>query len=145
MLSVPEAVVAETFDHFRACGQGRAECVVYWTGPAATPHQIDDVVHPHHRAGAVHYDVDGPWINEFWVALGRDNRAVRAQVHTHPGETFHSSRDDELALVQLADFVSLVIPRFGQGAVGLAGAYLTKRDASGNWRPASLEAEIEVV
>lgn len=144
MLSVPWSVLARTFEHFRACGRGREECVVYWTGPLEAPQLVEAVVHPDHRASAVHYEVDGTWINHFWLALAQDQRAVRAQVHTHPGSTFHSSRDDDLALVQVADYLSLVIPGFGRGVVGLDGAYLTKRDAQGAWQVAAPETELEV-
>ncbi len=145
MLKVPTAVLEETFEHFRTCGEGWAECVVYWLGPLDAAGVIDRVVHPLHSATAAGYDVDGAWVTSFWLELARERRQVRAQVHTHPGSTFHSSRDDRMALIQTGGYLSLVIPNFGLGEVGLGGVYLAKRDEQGIWREAEIAAEVELV
>ena len=103
------------------------------------------MVHPRHTASAVGYDVDGAWINQFWLDLARDGQRVLLQAHTHPGSTFHSSRDDELALLNTAGFLSLVLPTFGQGPVGLNGAYLAGRDQNGEWQTVDVARELELL
>lgn len=145
MLEVPKSLLAQTFAHFRACGEGRAECVAYWLGPLDAPTVVDEVVQPRHTAHAGGYDVDGACVNELWVRLAAEHREVRAQVHTHPGSAFHSSRDDALALIERPGFLSLVIPGFALDAVGLDGAHLAIRDDNGRWINAELERELKVV
>jgi hypothetical protein len=145
VLEVPKILLAQTFAHFRACGEGRAECVAYWLGPLDADGLIDEVVHPSHTANAGGYDVDGSWVNELWLRLAAEQREVRAQVHTHPGSAFHSSRDDGLALIERYGFVSVVIPGFAFGPIGLAGAHLAIRDDRGRWVAGDLERELKVV
>ena len=142
MLQLPEPLLAQAFDHFRACGRGRAECVVYFVGPGGGPAQA--VSHPRHTASAVGYDVDGAWINQFWLDLARDGHQVLLQAHTHPGSAFHSSRDDQLALLNTAGYLSLVVPDFAQHAVGFDRAHLAKRAADGEWERADIGQELEL-
>jgi proteasome lid subunit RPN8/RPN11 len=142
MLRLPEPLLAQAFEHFRACGRGRAECVMYFVGPDGGP--VRAAVHPRHTASAVGYDVDGTWINQFWLDLARESQRVLLQAHTHPGSTFHSSRDDELALLNTAGFLSLVVPDFGLGPVGLNGAYLAQRDEHGEWQTVDIAQELEL-
>lgn len=133
-MRIRRKLLDETFDHFRKCGRGRRECVAYWLGPRAEAGLVTEVVHPPHRATAMSYDVDGQWVNELWLRLADEALTVRAQVHTHPGSAFHSSRDDDRAAVQSAGFASLVIPCFAQGAVSLDDAHLVVRERDGGWK-----------
>jgi hypothetical protein len=55
-------------------------------------------------------------------------------VHTHAASAFHSSRDDNMAAIQTAGFVSLVIPRFALGEGSLEGAHLERRGQDGAWQ-----------
>jgi hypothetical protein len=65
-------------------------------------------------------------------------------VHTHPGSTFHSSRDDGMALIYVPGFLSLVIPNFGLGEPSLEDAYLAVLDASGRWQELNPRKELEI-
>ena len=132
-MQIAEGVLEETFEHLRACGAGRAECVVYLTGPVEDPAFIDGVVHPRHSASSAGYDLDSAAIADLWRDLADSGRSIRMQVHTHPGAAYHSSRDDALALVHTPGFLSLVIPNFALGAVGLDGAFLARRSDAGTW------------
>jgi hypothetical protein len=143
-LTLAAGVLETSFEHLRRCGVGERECVVLWTGPQGQPALIDEVVQPPHTASAGHYDIPAEWIGEFWLALAAERRTVRAQVHTHPGEAYHSPRDDGLALVHTAGYCSLVIPGFARGPVGLSGAYLTLRGEDGRWQAVEAADFIEV-
>jgi len=146
MLLVTQEVLERSFEYLRACGAGHLECVVYWTGPHERSDYVDEVVHPRHSASAAGYDVDPSWIGELWLDLAERQRTVRAQVHTHPGAAFHSGRDDRLPLVHVAGYLSLVLPHFAQGPVGLAGAHLVERDSEGKWiarNPRTLLIEVQ--
>jgi hypothetical protein len=133
MLMVPARVLRRSLEQLRACGRGRAECVVYWLAQLDQPGTIDDVVHPAHTASAGGYDVDGRWLNRLWLRLARERLELRAQVHTHPGAAYHSSRDDAMAALQTEGFLSLVLPDFALGGDPLTGAYLAARAGDGRW------------
>jgi hypothetical protein len=132
-LRLGEGLMEETLAVLRACGQGRRECVAFWTGPADTPEAVDAVLHPEHRSGPHGYSICDAWLDRTWRELGRRRRAVRAQVHTHPGPAFHSETDDRFPIVHTPGFLSLVLPRFGEGPQTLENAYLARLDASGGW------------
>lgn len=91
------------------------------------------MVHPVHHAGPGGYEVDPAWVNDFFLALRRERKTVRAQVHTHPFDAGHSRTDDRFALAPATDFVSLVIPDFADGTVGLDRAAAFRMAASGTW------------
>lgn len=133
MKRLAQEVLEHTFEHLRRCGGGCRECVVFLTGPLETPALIDQAVHPRHRASAGGYDLDSAAIAEISTQLLVARRTVRVQVHTHPGVAYHSPRDDEFALVHTRGFLSLVIPQFALGPVGLDGAFLAERDRDGRW------------
>lgn len=133
-MTVLAAGVLETaFEHLRRCGGARDECVVYLTGPVDRAPLVDDVIHPTHTAGPAGYDVPSSTLARLWAELAQEGRSIRVQVHTHPGAAFHSARDDALALVHTPGFLSLVIPDFAAGPVGLEGAFLAERDEGGSW------------
>lgn len=135
-LHVPRLVLEETFRHFRACGRGRAECQVLWTGPWSDPARVTEAVHPVHRAHRGGFELDDAWLTQLWRRLAADGEGIRAQVHTHPREAFHSATDDAWPVIHLEGFLSLVIPDFALGAVGLERSYLAELGPDGEFRKA---------
>ncbi len=144
MIAVPAQLVADTFAIFRDCGGGRRECVAYWLGPADTPEEVDEVIHPIHTSMGGGYQIDDQWLTTFWFALARRRRSVRVQVHTHPREAFHSSTDDAWALIDTPGFLSLVIPQYGLGPVGLDRAYLAERTGRG-WHEVAVSTHLDIL
>jgi hypothetical protein len=142
---VPAALLAETFQLLRQCGGGRRECQVLWTSEWSRPETISGVAHPRHRAHAGGFEVASPWISEFWRELSRTGRGIRVQIHTHPGEAFHSITDDAFPIIQSIGFLSLVIPDFAQGPVGFERAYLAEITSDGAWREVPPESRLEIV
>lgn len=142
---VPRRVVDQTFDFFRRCGGGRRECQVLWTSSWKSSESIVEAVHPAHRAHVGGFVVEDSWITSFWLKLAAERTGIRIQVHTHPGAAFHSPIDDEYPIINTPGFVSLVIPNFGLGPVGFAGAFLTEMGLDGQWHEARVESRIRVV
>jgi hypothetical protein len=134
MLTLAPGVLGTTFEHLRRCGADERECVVVWVASIENPDYIDEVLHPAHFASAVRCDFDPAWIGELWLDLDHRRRTVRAQVHSHPGCAYHSARDDQFPLIHTPGFVSVVIPNFANGHIGLSNAYVTERDGDGGWR-----------
>jgi hypothetical protein len=133
-LQLREGLLREAFSVLRAHGAGRQECVVYFTGPRAVPGIVDEVLHPIHHARVDHYEIDTDWLNDTWIALADQDREIRVQVHTHGRSAFHSPTDDGYPIVQTPGFLSLVIPDFAMGPVGLDRAFLVELEDGGSWR-----------
>lgn len=143
-LTLHGEVLGHSFEHLRSCGRGHEECVALWIGPNDHAGYVDEVVAPRHTASAAHYDIDPAWIGEFWLDLATRNRTVRCQVHTHPGRAYHSFRDDAMALVHTPGYLSLVLPRFATGPIGLDGSFLAIRGDDGSWSPLNPAETIKV-
>jgi hypothetical protein len=133
-LRLSEGLLREALTTLRRCGDGKRECVCWLTGPLTEPGLIDAVLHPRHRASAGGHEVDDDWITAAWMSLARGQREVRVQVHTHPGEAYHSVTDDTYPAVQTAGFLSLVIPSFARGVEDLSRAHLAELTVSGGWK-----------
>jgi hypothetical protein len=141
---VPQRVLDATFDHLRRCGAGRRECQILWTSSWNTMQDITGVVHPRHRAHAGGFDLDSTWLNAFWLELAERGEGVRIQVHTHPGEAFHSAIDDAFPIIHTPGFLSLVIPRFAQSHVGLDDAFLAELGQDGLFREVPISEHLRI-
>jgi hypothetical protein len=142
-IKMEEGLLAEAFRIMREHSAGRSECVVYLTGALARPGVVDEVVHPLHHARSDHYEIDSLWLNSAWFELAQRRREIRVQVHLHGNCAYHSAVDDAYPVVQTPGFLSLVIPNFALGEIGLAGAYLARLRADGGWD--ELDAAVELV
>jgi proteasome lid subunit RPN8/RPN11 len=58
---------------------------------------------------------------------------VIGQIHTHPGQAYHSDGDVEGARIRYAGYVSLVIPHYGRRLPSLAGLAAYIWTAAGKW------------
>jgi proteasome lid subunit RPN8/RPN11 len=142
VIAVSQGVLEHTMDVLRTCGRGRDECVVLWTGPSNGV-AVEHVVHPRHVASPTSYRVDPGWLNTFWLELARNHQSVQAQLHTHPGEAFHSSADDRGALGGHEGFLSIVIPDAAcRQSLDGARAYQIKSDG---WQEVALEHIVAVI
>lgn len=61
------------------------------------------------------------------------NLKVIGQIHTHPGEAYHSSGDDEGARIAYSGYTSIVLPEYGRYLPNLTGAaiYMYQSDQKG--------------
>ena len=139
-LRLAREVVRETFRVLRECGRGECECAVYWTGPAFDD-LVDGVEHPVHKRSVFGYEVDDGWLTEFWKRLGISKRSIKAQVHTHPEEAFHSPTDDQWPIVSQSGFISIVIPNFASGEPSLDDAWVGRLQPNGKWRQLASAAQ----
>ena len=144
-LHVPRLVLEETFRHFRVCGGGRAECQVLWVGPWNDPARVTGAVHPVHRAHGGGFELDDAWLTQLWRRLAANGEGIRAQVHTHPWEAFHSATDDAWPVIHLEGFLSLVIPDFAMGPVYLERSYLAELGPDGEFREADPFTRLAIV
>lgn len=143
-LRLREGLLAEAFSVLRKHGDGREECVLYLTGPRSQPMVVDELLHPIHIARPGYYEIDAGWLTTTWIQLARRDREIRVQVHTHGQTAFHSRIDDEFPIVQTEGFLSLVIPNFAMGGIGLRGAFLAELQYGGRWIQRDPERELVV-
>ncbi|HKS17801.1 MAG TPA: hypothetical protein VJS63_01160 [Bradyrhizobium sp.] len=106
--------------------------------PWNEPCTVTKVVHPEHEAHVGGFVLNDRWLNHFWSGLAQENLGIRIQVHTHPGEAFHSLTDDTFPIVHTTGFLSLVIPNFALGPISFEDAFLTEIQADGRWRQVSI-------
>jgi hypothetical protein len=144
MYRLPRRMIDETFTTLRSCGAGERECQLFWASAWIDPPGLTHVIHPKHYSNAHGSALDTAWISKFWVDLADHDLGVRVQVHTHPGEAFHSQTDDAFPLVHEAGFLSLVIPDFACGRVGFERAYLTEIQQDGSWREVAIAERFSV-
>lgn len=138
------AILEQSFAHFRECGCGRRECQVLWISPWQLPSTITRVAHSRHVSRGDSFVLDNRWLDDFWGELAETGMGIRVQVHTHPGEAFHSSIDDGYPIIHTPGFLSLVIPNFGLGPAGFDDAFLTEIQPDGRWREVPIEPRLSV-
>jgi hypothetical protein len=131
-IRVADGLLTETFRTLRECGRAECECALFWTGPSNDP-VADAVEHPLHKRSPFGYEVESNWLTQFWKRLAKSRRSVKAQIHTHPAEAFHSRIDDEWPIVSQAGFLSVVIPDFAQCAPTLDTAWVGRLEPDGTW------------
>lgn len=139
-LIVPMDVVAATGNALRAFGARGFEGLVLWAGTIANDvaHVTQGLVPPQHPIrdeSGVGYFVDGESLFELNVHLHRSGLLLLGQVHSHPGEAYHSEADDRYAVVTTEGGFSLVAPDFGEAfAISSCAVY---RLNGGEWVPLS--------
>jgi hypothetical protein len=132
LLRLASDIVQRTFSTLRECGRGECECVVYWIGPSES-NLVNGVEHPIHRRSPFGYEINDHWLTDFWNRLAASKHSVKAQVHTHPGEAFHSASDDNWPIVSQEGFLSIVIPDFATGEISLKNAWIGRLRGDGIW------------
>jgi len=114
-------VWAETVAALRYYGDFRSEGLVYWGGVVGATGEtiVTSLLKLNHepQGGCVR-----PTAEEMRALLRtlrkRDEKLV-AQIHSHPGEAFHSLGDSQHATSYHQGFISIVLPNFGRGVQSL--------------------------
>jgi proteasome lid subunit RPN8/RPN11 len=133
-------VVAGTGDALRTFGARGFEGLVLWAGTitndvARVTRGLVPPQHPIRDERGVGYFVEGESLFELNVHLHRSGLLLLGQVHSHPGEAYHSEADDRYAIVTADGGYSLVAPDFGDAfAIASCAVYRLTR---GEWLPLS--------
>jgi proteasome lid subunit RPN8/RPN11 len=137
-LLVTEVVAEQTRRHLQQSvgGDGRRhEGIVLWAGRSAGPDTIVAAavaVAAEHGRGFVHTPEAAVGVAA--RAARAHGLAVLAQVHSHPGtETRHSDGDDRLVLMPYEGMFSLVVGRYGDGALHPAQGAGLHQFQDGRW------------
>jgi proteasome lid subunit RPN8/RPN11 len=118
-ISIDPDVIATTLRVLQHFGAHECEGLVLWIGEVAHSHaRITRAVVPDQRPikseEGVGYFVDGGALFDLNRKLADTGLRLIAQVHSHPGEAYHSKADDRYAIVTADGGLSLVVPNFGK-------------------------------
>jgi len=109
----PSAVVGHTLTHLQEGGHRGCECVVLWLGRRDGDRIIvQEAYRPIHTAEADIFWIASEGMDALKSYLRQKRYMVAAQVHSHPGQAFHSAADDRWAIVRHHGALSLVLPAF---------------------------------
>lgn len=108
-LLISSALVEQTIAVLQEGGKRRCETVVFWLGKGNT---VDEVYRPEQSISIDYFHLPSESMRSLMNYLKRDRRRILAQVHSHPGEAFHSKADDDWAVIRHEGALSFVLPRF---------------------------------
>jgi hypothetical protein len=115
-VSVPASLVEATIIELRAGGAALKERLVLWAGHPGPRAQVSSVIVPPQEADIDFFHVPPAGMREVFDALRPNRLAILAQVHSHPEDAFHSSADDDWAIVRYVGALSIVLPYFASTA-----------------------------
>lgn len=146
---IPRHVLDPTLEVLQSAGADGNEAFVVWGG------QVDNGIlrfttalrpaqQPINEPDGVGVYVSGEALFEMNRTLFNRREMLAGQVHSHPGEAYHSDTDDHFPLVTLLGALSLVVPDFGaRGRKGMRDWAWYRLAGSSLWRP--LDATERVV
>lgn len=109
--------VARTIDVLQAAGERKEERVVLWLGPASArpgATSVTEMYEPDQITDIDYFRLPPATLQALMRHLRAGRLKIVAQVHSHPGEAFHSEVDDEWAIVRHVGALSLVVPDFAR-------------------------------
>ena len=110
---VSRNILVESAGLLRSLSGGARESVVLWAGTVQGREAIvRRILVPRQLASAKHFDV--PLDERLRIAqqFANSGEKLLVQLHTHPGQAFHSPVDDRLALPRHTGALSIVVEDF---------------------------------
>lgn len=113
-IEISKDVIARTFEFLQHHGNNENESHAIWVGSEKDNRfRILDVWFPEQTNTFVSYEVSEEEEYRINVELNKQGLTIISQIHTHPGNAFHSETDDDWPTVVLPGSLSVVIPNFG--------------------------------
>jgi len=114
---LPREIALEGHRFLRLAGEQHSEGIALWAGYAdGTTFLVTDLLIPKQtgirREDGICAVVEGSELRRIGLELYKAGRQLFAQIHSHPTEAYHSSTDDEYAIVNTMGGLSLVVPDF---------------------------------
>jgi proteasome lid subunit RPN8/RPN11 len=111
-LILPISVLEETLGLLREGARFTHERVALWLAPTTGTTVLSEVYEPHQENARDFFHLPPESLRALMARLRAGRLKVAAQIHTHPGEAFHSKADARWAIVRHVSALSLVLPRF---------------------------------
>jgi Prokaryotic homologs of the JAB domain len=137
------AVIQATLRTLQEFGAQSKEGLVLWLGKIEPGQaQVLRVLIPKQNSisdeDGVGYFVTGETLFRLNQALAETGLRLIAQIHSHPGDAYHSHTDDRYAIVTAEGGLSLVVPDFGQAPADLT-SWAVYRLGQRGWQELDLE------
>ncbi|MFX0008911.1 MAG: hypothetical protein ACFE9R_01240 [Candidatus Hermodarchaeota archaeon] len=134
-INLPYSIIEKTINFFRDLGQDSLEACVIWVGEEQHDlFEVRDVWFPRQENTIISYYIPAIEVHYFNVKLNKNNYSAIAQLHTHPGDAFHSTVDDEHTILSLPGSFSIVFPNFGSIPVNAIDKWVVYRLLDGQWK-----------
>jgi hypothetical protein len=85
------------------------------------------------------YSVDSEELHRLNIWLYQNEMQLIAQIHSHPGEAYHSLADDRYPIVDAFGGISIVVPYFAVGEVSLLNTAVYRLSLNRTWDKLSIE------
>ena len=127
-----------TVSRFIQDGYRWQEGVAYWLGQSRDDQSvIDDIILADDISGIRRHGYGAEIPIKSTGAIGeivhRKKKILLAQVHSHPGEAYHSDTDDMNPISHRIGFLSVVVPCFGFGVHNLTDCKIYEYFGRGIW------------
>ena len=119
---LPKSCAYEALAWMYKAGRRNVEGVALWAGIRdGNSFHIKRTIIPEQSAGNIEdgliYVVRGDELHRISLELFDTGMQLVAQVHSHPGEAYHSDTDDAYPIVTVLGGVSVVVPNFATGGL----------------------------
>jgi proteasome lid subunit RPN8/RPN11 len=140
---IDRGVITTTLRVLQQFGGHGCEGLVLWVGEVTQDQaRVTQAFVPDQRPvkseEGVGYFVDGATLFELNRKLADTGLRLIAQVHSHPGEAYHSAADDRYAIVTADGGLSLVVPDFGRAPADPT-SWAVYRLMKGSWHELDVE------
>ena len=95
--------------------------------------EIKEVWIPKQENTMISYYIPDIDVHNINVKLNKNKYSAIAQLHTHPGDAFHSLVDDEHTILSLPGSFSIVIPNYGNIPINAIDDWIVYRLLNGQW------------
>ncbi len=114
LILLPFTILEETLKEFKEYGKEDLEAFAIWVGiEENNTFIIKKVWIPTQYNTILSYYVSDIDVHTINVDLNKKNYSAIAQLHTHPGDAFHSCVDNSYSILTLPGSLSIVVPDFG--------------------------------
>ena len=111
--SVSRSILRESAVTLRSLSGGVRESAILWIGESDDRKaRVRGITVPKQLTSAAHFKVPLEERLKLAQRLAYSGEKLLVQLHTHPGEAFHSPTDDRLALPRHTGALSIVVPNF---------------------------------
>lgn len=116
---VAECTLHETMKAIRSAGRDGYELFVLWSGTLnGDTFTVAEVHIPQQTSyklrGGLCVRVEGSELHRVNVWLYETRQVIGVQVHSHPGNAYHSETDDTYPIATIEGSLSIVLPHFGR-------------------------------
>jgi hypothetical protein len=137
-IRVPRSLALQAIWHLRQVGLKRFEGLALWAGVRqGEVFQVTQTVIPAQKGirsrDGVAVAIGPEELHRLNVWLYENKLMLVAQLHSHPGEAYHSETDDEFPVATVVGSVSIVVPDFARHQFSLPTCAVYRLSGKGRW------------